>query len=421
DYSDMDDYISHDFNFLTYCSRLYLYSALFSKDKYFVQQSNIYQIYLQLFSGENLNEINDERVKKMVLSLKDSIFNLIVNPFGEAMKFVSLPYKFNLKDEFKQQVLSSPFMEDKKGVYLYSSDSVVKKDKIESLRDDIENYIGCSVSIYAEKGYIFVCKGGFSDKAFESIKSSPVLDKTTVNNGYIYYGVTSDGVKIGRSIEDDKHLLLVGQSGSGKSVLQQALIYQLKNNIEYIDEMILVDLKGGVEFFQHQGDKISVVYEIEKLADVVGGLVETVRNRLDYMRENGLKNYDGKKIYLMIDEYAQIAYHKPLGREQKEIHNSLLTNLNKLSTLGRACGVRLICGLQKCTTSEMDSGFKNNLHDRIIMKSNSNLIFSEVFGTSDFGEGVKLPKPSKFKAGEMLAWIDGERVPSHVKGFLINE
>ncbi|WP_170001026.1 hypothetical protein [Vibrio rotiferianus] len=55
------------------------------------------------------------------------------------------------------------------------------------------------------------------------------------------------------------------------------------------------------------------------------------------------------------------------------------------------------------------------------MKSNSNLIFSEVFGTSDFGEGVKLPKPSKFKAGEMLAWIDGERVPSHVKGFLINE
>ena len=91
--------------------------------------------------------------------------------------------------------------------------------------------------------------------------------------------------------------------------------------------------------------------------------------------------YSGGAIYLIIDEYATIKT-APKTKDNKDAINKLQSELVLLAQKGRAAKVMLCVGLQKATTDYMDSGFKGNMHERILMKSSNTLAFSEVFGTS---------------------------------------
>jgi ABC-type multidrug transport system fused ATPase/permease subunit len=73
-----------------------------------------------------------------------------------------------------------------------------------------------------------------------------------LKKGKIFFGKGLKSGNIYIKIPEITHFLVVGQSGAGKSVFQNLLInqfvYNLKNGIE---ELYLVDLKGGVEFLQY--------------------------------------------------------------------------------------------------------------------------------------------------------------------------
>ena len=218
-------------------------------------------------------------------------------------------------------------------------------------------------------------------------------------DGWVYFGDQFLDRQAGGhwlKIEDLTHFLVMGTSGFGKSVFLNQMLQGVRHNLSRFDQVLLVDLKGGVELWPYQalGAEFRVVYRFEDLAQWITALVTTIEDRLDLMRERGERNWSGKKTLLVIDEYAQIQLSPEASKEQRQAKQELLANLNKISMLGRAAGVLIWAQLQKGTSDVMDSSFRANLASQVCFKVPNKLTAAGMFGATDelMVDPVKLPK-----------------------------
>lgn len=104
------------------------------------------------------------------------------------------------------------------------------------------------------------------------------------------------------------HVLVGGQSGVGKSVLLNQCLRSLLFNLDLIDELVLVDLKGGVELSRYKAlsPKIRFIKTYDELPALAEDLVATMYQRLDTLEQNGeLQVKTGFRI-VIIDEFAAI-------------------------------------------------------------------------------------------------------------------
>jgi DNA helicase HerA-like ATPase len=177
-----------------------------------------------------------------------------------------------------------------------------------------------------------------------------------------------------------QHMLVVGTTGAGKSVFTHQLIYQLIHSGE-VERLVLIDLKGGVEFYRY-GDspKVQVVWEFEEVVRVVDDLVALMSQRQDQMRHNGLQNWPGGRVVVVIDEYAEIQsdIDSAVGKTEKETARRLATNLTRIARRARSLGIVLVCALQKPTTDAMDSSLRTNLNCRICFRVGSRALAASV-------------------------------------------
>lgn len=182
------------------------------------------------------------------------------------------------------------------------------------------------------------------------------------------------------------HVLVGGQSGVGKSVLLNQCLRSLLFNLDLIDELVLVDLKGGVELSRYKAlsPKIRFIKSYDDLPELAENLVTTMYERLDDLEQRGeLAVRNGFRI-VIIDEFAAIQQRTFKGKEDKERHQALLANLNLLSQQARAAGIKLWAQLQKPTADNMDTSFRTNLQSVLCffmpVKANAASMFGELEG-----------------------------------------
>ena len=84
-------------------------------------------------------------------------------------------------------------------------------------------------------------------------------------------------------------------------------------------------------------------------------------NRYDIMRNNGMRKWDGKKLYIIIDEIADL-----IDTCGKQIEK----HIAKLARLGRGAGVHLIVATQHPTNQVLSRQITNNLETRICLQVN---------------------------------------------------
>lgn len=217
--------------------------------------------------------------------------------------------------------------------------------------------------------------------------------------GWLYFGEQFvDRTKGGHwlKIADMTHFLVMGTSGFGKSVFLNQMLQGVAFNRGMFDQVVLVDLKGGVELWPYQalGEQFRVVYRLDDLPALVAGLVQAIEGRLEEMREKGWRNWQGGKTLLVIDEYAQIQLSPEGTKEERQRKQAMLADLNKISMLGRAAGVLIWAQLQKGTSDVMDSSFRANLASQVCFKVPNKLTAAGMFGSTDelMVDPVKLPK-----------------------------
>lgn len=177
-------------------------------------------------------------------------------------------------------------------------------------------------------------------------------------------GVTHFGV-IGVDLNKNPHILIAGETGSGKSNILKCFIYQ---SIIKEYETVLIDFKRGVSFAIF-GELVKLYYDYDTAQQVLEEMVAETKRRLDLFREakvediisyNKLKVQKLKRIVIFIDELAEL-----LKVRDKEISNSLYDSIETLTRTSRAAGINLIMGIQRPDSTVISGQIKSNVSYRI--------------------------------------------------------
>lgn len=196
----------------------------------------------------------------------------------------------------------------------------------------------------------------------------------------------ADGHDLIVPLQKLQHMLIVGATGAGKSVFVHQLVFQLVERSPPVEQVIIFDLKGGVEFNRYRRHpRVRLVWEFPAVAAELAALNELMLKREAYMRDNNLQNWLGPRVFVVIDEYAEIQSEidGAATKEEKALARQVSVTLVRIGRRARALGIVLICALQKATTDAMDSALRANLNCRVCLRVNSRQFAASVLDDLD--------------------------------------
>lgn len=152
---------------------------------------------------------------------------------------------------------------------------------------------------------------------------------------------------------DRPHLLIAGATGSGKSVALNGIITSLlMTESPARCQFVLIDPKK-VELAQYARLPHSLRYASEH-PDIVRALqwsIEETDRRFSRMQQQGVKEYNGPHMYVIIDELADLMV---------SIKKETLPLLQRLAQIGRAARVHLIACSQNIMAVTIPTVLKCN-------------------------------------------------------------
>jgi len=312
---------------------------------------------------------------------------------SDYLHFRKLPKNFGIKSEAKGRSYFDRLLK-------FSGQRLIYKNKIKpnfaeylANYDDIKQFLQVDflrVKRYGRKGVLLEIK--------DNLKSF-IIDNKNLNEYYaknkIFIGKNENGDKIYKDINDMKHLLIVGQSGAGKSVLVNNLINSLLFNQV---ELFLIDLKGGVEFFKYEKQGANVVDNLDDLGKLLDNLIDIMNKRLAKMKQNGETFSSEAPIFVIFDEIQTINDNKEkLG---KKLYDKYWGQIQELLAKARATNIKIWILTQK--PDNINTNIRNNIQLKIIMKLNNNTALQTALGGSykevidEIGIYPKYFTPGKF-------------------------
>ena len=167
------------------------------------------------------------------------------------------------------------------------------------------------------------------------------------------------------------HVLIAGETGSGKSVILRTCLWQMINQASRI---FMIDFKGGVEFGKRYEQYGEVITERKRALKVLDELVKENAARLKLFRELEVKNlgeYNRKykknlcRIGVFCDEIAEMLDKKGVAKEEREVFEQIEGRISTLARLSRATGINLFLGVQRPDANVLTGQIKNNIPVRI--------------------------------------------------------
>lgn len=187
------------------------------------------------------------------------------------------------------------------------------------------------------------------------------------------------------SMTANPHLLIVGGTGGGKTVLLREILVGLaKKCIVYIGDPKRADFVPLEDLDIFRG---RVFFEKEDIAQMVADFKQTMNNRYDYMRaemkkrgERELGRFDTyglKPTILMIDEWN--ALMASLNRNAK-VGGQMIDDLLEIILKGRQVGSYVILAMQKPTYDDLPTKLRDNMMHHISMGRLSDSGYQMTFG-----------------------------------------
>lgn len=294
--------------------------------------------------------------------------------------------------------------------------SGVRVSSVEERADDLQIRLGVAslkISMAAEKRAVAIeipntkpCKIQFGN-VFHSDCSHMQLPAAL--------GVDTKGNSVYLDITKTPHMLIAGQTGSGKSVCLNSIIVSLALNCRPADlQFLLIDPKC-VEFFPYEKmqNLVSghVIKDVDEALQSLMWLVQEMEARnviLEKCRCRNIKDFKRKLnlgqiedmpipftqdmpyIVAVVDEYADLMMRSP-----KELVDCIM----KLAQKARNVGIHLILATQRPSTKIISGDIKANIPARIALKTATAVDSSTILG---FGGAEKL-----LGKGDMLLSTDG--------------
>lgn len=158
------------------------------------------------------------------------------------------------------------------------------------------------------------------------------------NGGYLWKSPKMEVYKFHQILLEQKHLLIAGASGSGKSVIVNGMIYTALHDFPSDKangvKFVLLDPKR-VELIDYKNLPHTVCYASEP-DDMIKALqiaTDMTDRRFKEMQSRHEKLYSGGHVYVIIDEYADLV---TLRRKKVE------PLVSRLTQIGRAAKVHVL-------------------------------------------------------------------------------
>lgn len=156
-----------------------------------------------------------------------------------------------------------------------------------------------------------------------------------------------------RDMLGQKHLLIAGATGSGKSVLVNGLIYTALQYSPNEVQFILIDPKGvELQDYQDLPHTIKYAYEPSDMMKALEMGLNIMLERFSNMKKRREKDYKGGHLYIIIDEFADL-----MTTSKKQV----TPIIQRIGQLGRAAHVHMIactqCPLAKVIPTEIKVNF----------------------------------------------------------------
>lgn len=204
------------------------------------------------------------------------------------------------------------------------------------------------------------------------------------------------------SDSNSPHLLIAGQTGSGKSVLLSSILTSIMSFYTPEEvEMVLVDPKRvELTAFRKSPFTKVVATEVDEAISLLQDLLKTMEDRYKLFEREEVKNINEynnknpnnklKRVLMVFDEYASMM------QADKEYVRIIESTIVRLSQEARAAGVHLIICTQSPKAEIITTTIRNNLNARIGLKvadaTASKVILDESGAESLLGKGDMLIK-----------------------------
>lgn len=246
----------------------------------------------------------------------------------------------------------------------------VRIKDIAALKDDLS--VALSADVRINKNVVEIPN---PERTVIELKSLLQDDQLNHSPLTVALGADSHGASLFVDLAKLPHLLIAGQTGSGKSsCLHSIIVSLLYNSMLHNVEMVLIDTKR-VEFARYRGLDNVVV------AGTVGGALERLRDAVRVMRNryarleqysvSTITEYNAKHgaawgrmkhAVIIIDEFADL-----MMSTSQEVEALVC----KIAQLGRACGIHLIIATQRPSVKVITGQIKANIPARIAFKTAS--------------------------------------------------
>ena len=205
------------------------------------------------------------------------------------------------------------------------------------------------------------------------INTSFVLGLQEINGSLLYLNL---GGEYGGLASHEPHSLVAGATGSGKSVLLQAILLDIAaTNPKDLAQIVLIDPKMGVDYsalegLPHMLEKIIVTRE--RSTEVLSGLVDEMERRYTLFaaaRARDLTTFNAKSLpearlpmlFLVHDEFADWML-------DDSYKGAVSAAVQRLGVKARAAGIHLIFAAQRPDKDVMPMQLRENLGNRLILK-----------------------------------------------------
>lgn len=286
--------------------------------------------------------------------------------------------------------------------------------QIEKHAENMKLWLGIN-----ERPYIFIADGFVNIDVVRSqrqmIRMGDILEKlnstskTYSNYNEKFYVLLGEDILgnpkiIDLSDSNSPHLLIAGQTGSGKSVLLNSMLASIMSIYKPDEvEMILVDPKQ-VELTIFEESPFTknnhIATESHEAIQLLDELVNEMNRRYKLFRDNRVKNITDynkkypeskeKRILMVFDEYGAMI------EESKDVKDKLEQAIKQLSQKARAAGIHMIICTQTPRADIITTTIRNNLTARIALKvadsTASSLIIDTKGAESLLGKGDMLVK-----------------------------
>ncbi|RWC51454.1 MAG: DNA translocase FtsK, partial [Mesorhizobium sp.] len=208
--------------------------------------------------------------------------------------------------------------------------------------------------------------------------------------------------------QHDPHTLIAGATGSGKSVLIQALILDIAaTNPSALVHIHLIDPKMGVDYSAIERlphVRGGIIIDQAAAIEMMEGLVIEMDRRYELFRQSGARDIRSFNIkaapearlpmkFLIHDEFAEWM----LTEDYKGAVTSIVS---RLGVKARAAGIHLVFAAQRPDAGVMPVQLRDNLGNRLILKVAS-------VGTSEIALGTKGAE-NLLGLGHLAARLSGE-------------